>query len=103
MLLKAGTQLKSPVSSVEVVVIRAPAADVDVTCGGVPMVTSDTLVPGDQKALDSNDADGPKLGKRYANEEIGIECLCTKAGPGQLAIDGVPLGLKNAKPLPSSD
>jgi hypothetical protein len=29
--------------------------------------------------------------------------LCTKAGAGSLALDGRALGLKEAKPLPSSD
>ena len=36
-------------------------------------------------------------------EERGLELLCTKAGAGSLTLDGAPLGLKSAKPLPSSD
>ena len=43
------------------------------------------------------------LGKRYSDESIGIELLCTKSGLGSLAVDGVPLGQKDAKPLPASD
>lgn len=43
------------------------------------------------------------LGKRYSDEATGIELLCTKGGPGQLACDGRPLVVKAAKPLPSSD
>ena len=35
--------------------------------------------------------------------DSGIELLCTKAGEGSLSLDGAPLPLKEAKPLPSSD
>ncbi|HEV7864070.1 MAG TPA: hypothetical protein VGR20_15265 [Acidimicrobiia bacterium] len=48
--------------------------------------------------------DGPTLlGKRYADEALGLELLCTKAGAGGLFVNGAPLGRKEAKPLPSSD
>ena len=43
------------------------------------------------------------IGKRYVEESSGLEVLCTKSGQGQLALDGVALVLKTAKPLPSSD
>ncbi len=45
----------------------------------------------------------PCSGKRYADEEVGIELLCTKAGQGSLWLNGVPMVLKQAKALPSSD
>lgn len=32
-----------------------------------------------------------------------MEVLCTKPGQGTLALNGVPLPLKAAKPLPASD
>jgi len=35
--------------------------------------------------------------------DAGIELLCTKAGGGALFLNGEPLRLKEAKPLPSSD
>jgi hypothetical protein len=47
--------------------------------------------------------DGTLLGKRYADEDLGVEVLCTKAGTGTLALDGTPLPIKAAKPLPASD
>jgi hypothetical protein len=47
--------------------------------------------------------DGSQLGKRYADDEFGVELLCTKAGQGTLAVNGRPLPLKAAKPLPASD
>lgn len=46
---------------------------------------------------------GTLLGKRYTDVATGIEVLCTKAGTGTLSLDGRPLDLKEAKPLPSSD
>ncbi|KLL95143.1 hypothetical protein NJ76_29595 [Rhodococcus sp. IITR03] len=43
------------------------------------------------------------LGKRYTDAEGTVELLCTTPGTGALAVDGVPLSLKTAKPLPASD
>jgi len=48
-------------------------------------------------------ADGTVLGKRYVDEEVGVELLCSKAGQGTLAVGERSLVLKNAKPLPTSD
>jgi hypothetical protein len=98
---KAGTRLKSAVCETQVVVVRAPAGEVELTCGGVAMVTLDTEVT--DGALDAAQAEGTLLGKRYAEEEVGIELLCTKAGQGSLWLNGVPMVLKQAKALPSSD
>ena len=100
MVVKPGMQLRSTVSSVEVVVVRAPAGDIELTCGGSPMVPSADVPPG---TGDADGTEGPALGKRYADEESGLELLCTKAGAGQLALDGSVLAVKGAKPLPSSD
>ena len=54
-------------------------------------------------ALNPAHADGTLLGKRYGDEDLGLEILCTKAGEGSLSIGNVPLPVKGAKPLPSSD
>lgn len=53
--------------------------------------------------LDSALAGGTQMGKRYADDESGIELLCTKAGDGTVTLDGTPIELKGAKPLPASD
>jgi hypothetical protein len=53
--------------------------------------------------LDPNLAGGTTLGKRYVDESSGLEVLCTKAGTGTLTLDGTPLTLQGAKPLPASD
>ena len=44
-----------------------------------------------------------ELGRRYLCEVCGTEVLCTKPGPGDLQCCGKEMGLKQAKPLPSSD
>jgi hypothetical protein len=51
----------------------------------------------------SIEGDGTLLGKRYADEELGLELLCSQAGEGALTIGDQPLLIKGAKPLPSSD
>jgi hypothetical protein len=98
---KAGTRLRSVVSDAEVIVIRAPAADVELTCGGAPMVEGGDDSP--RQSPQSGDDGSVVLGKRYVDEYDTIEVLCTKPGEGTLALGGRPLGLKSAKPLPSSD
>ena len=63
---------------------------------------------GDEVMFVVNDvADAARIGldlaDAYADDELGIELLCTRAGHGALTVDGRALGLKGAKPLPSSD
>jgi hypothetical protein len=84
-----------------VVVVKAPKGDVDLRCGGHAMGAIGTDAAG--ATLDVNHSAGTQMGKRYADEEIGIELLCTKAGDGSLSIGDQALLLKDAKPLPSSD
>jgi hypothetical protein len=99
--LKAGVQLKSAVSTTEVVVVRAPKDEVTLTCGGAPMLGRDEESSG--AAIQAGDDGSSLLGKRYVDETSEIEVLCTKPGDGTLAVDGRALELKSAKPLPSSD
>jgi hypothetical protein len=99
--IKAGTRLKSAVSDAEVVVIRAPEGAATIECGGRPMRALDDDSAREEIAGDPGE--GTNLGKRYVDEELGVELLCTKAGEGSLSVDGKPLVLKGAKPLPSSD
>jgi hypothetical protein len=82
-----------------VVVVRAPAAELDLRCGGAPM----PIEPDERSAADPQLSNGSLIGKRYVDEEHGIEVLCTKSGVGTLSIAGTPLRRKDAKPLPSSD
>lgn len=96
--MKPGSKLKSAVCDTEVMVIRG--SDVVVECGGKPMVDEKPATPGD---LDPAFAEGTKMGKRYVDAAGTVELLCVKAGKGSLAIGGVALQTKDAKPLPSSD
>jgi hypothetical protein len=102
MQLKPGTRLRSAVCSTEVVVVRAPATTVELECGGAPMIPSTNDRPAGA-SLDPARADGTLIGKRYVDDALGLELLCTKPGDGSLTIGGVALALKDAKPLPSSD
>lgn len=101
MRLRPGQKLRSAVCEAQVVVVRAPATDVEVGCGGSPLLADDQA--SDRATLDASLGDGPLLGKRYVDEELGLEFLCTRAGSGALTVDGRPLVAKGAKPLPSSD
>jgi hypothetical protein len=100
--LKPGTRWASQVCDTEVVVVRGAKEPVSLECGGHPMVpVGDAGAPGLE--LDPVFAGGSLIGKRFAQPDDGVELLVTKAGAGTLAIDGVALPLKSAKPLPSSD
>jgi len=100
--LKAGSRWRSAVCDTEVVVVRAPAGAVELECGGHPMVPLDAERP-EGLSLKEDFAGGTLLGKRYAVADAGLELLCTKPGQGSLTLAGEPIGLKEAKPLPSSD
>ncbi len=101
MQVKVGGRFRSVTGATEVVVVKAPAGEVDLRCGGHPMVPL-----GEEVSAAEPEAgfDAPtEIGKRYASEEAGIELLCTKAGVGALSLGTDPLPVKGAKPLPSSD
>ncbi len=99
---KTGSRIRSAVCNTEAMVIAAPDADVEITCGEVPMIAIGEEPPAG--AAISPDANkGTALGKRYVNEAGDLELLCTKPGEGSLGSDGTLLTLKEAKPLPSSD
>lgn len=98
--IKPGLRLRSVVSDAEVVIVRSASADVEITCGGQPMVAIDDAQGKTGEPADEGEV---QLGKRYVDDEAGLEVLCTKAGKGELAVGGRALNLKGAKPLPSSD
>lgn len=98
--LKPGSRLRSTVCGTEVIVTRAPTGDVAVACGGVAMVPVGDVASAEADALLLG---GTLLGKRYVDEDRGLELLCTAAGEGTLTLDGRELTIKGAKPLPSSD
>jgi len=94
--------MRSAVCATEVMVVAAPADDVEVECGGVPMINIGDDPPAGV-SLSADAAAGTALGKRYVSEAGDLELLCTKPGEGSLGVGGALLSLKEAKPLPSSD
>ncbi|AZG45488.1 hypothetical protein [Gordonia insulae] len=98
MSLKIGSRLYSATCDAEVIVIAVSATDATVTCGGVPMASSAT-----PSKVASSEAGGAVIGKRYESIDHGLELLVTKAGTGTLAVDGVPMTVKDPKRLPASD
>ncbi|MEU9346645.1 hypothetical protein AB0D74_36120 [Streptomyces sp. NPDC048278] len=103
---RVGQMLASTVDTTAVIVVRCPDQELEIGCGGAAMVeggghgnaagaAAGTTGPGPTA--------GSLLGKRYADDDLGVELLCTKAGPGTLTVNGVPLPMKSAKPLPASD
>ncbi|MEW6476634.1 MAG: hypothetical protein AB1679_30605 [Actinomycetota bacterium] len=101
MQLKPGVRLRSTTCSTEVVVVRASEADVDLRCGGAPMVGLNDQPTG--QPIAAGHADGTALGKRYVDDDGSLELLCIKAGVGSLSVGDRPMLFKEAKPLPSSD
>jgi len=102
MMVTPGLRLSSAVCTTEIIVVRAPAAEVDLRCGGVTLLDHGAGSPGHRVPEPGMDT-GTLLGKRYADPDLGLEVLCTKAGSGTLAVGGSPLPVKSATPLPSSD
>lgn len=106
MKLKVGQTLRSAVDSTSVVIVRAPQADVTLTCAGAPMFDPSTdTAPGDglEHPPDPAHMKGTLLGKRYTDADCTIELLCIKGGDGSLAVNGRELLVMRAKQLPSSD
>lgn len=102
MQLKPGNRLFSAVCATELIVVRAPAGDVEITIGGVAPVASAADRNASAAVLDGHGG-GTSMGKRYVDDDDTIELLCTKQGDGVPAVGGTPLFLKESKPLPASD
>lgn len=98
--LKTGSRLKSQVDDTQLVVVRAPAVDIDLRIGGHPPTD---LAGTPEAGLIAEPGEGTLLGKRYTREQDDLELLITKAGTGDLVVDGVLLHVKDSKPLPASD
>ena len=98
--LKPGARLFSSVCSTEMIVVKDPGGEVEVTIGGVPATTS---MPERSGEVVEGHGGGASIGKRYVDGAGSVELLCSKSGDGVPAINGELLYLKEAKPLPSSD
>jgi hypothetical protein len=102
--LSAGSRLKSQVCTTQIIVIKAPGSDVELTCGGRKMVDINLDVSADSGQSVAAPFDlGSELGKRYVTPDGAVELLVTQAGSGSLAVDETPLEFKAARLLPASD
>lgn len=100
---KVGSTLLSTVDDTAVVIVRWSAGPAQLTCGGALMVDKAGYEGATGGQVDAAHAAGSQLGKRYVAPDGSVELLCVKPGPASLALDGVPLTTKTAKPLPASD
>ena len=96
---KPGTKLSSTVCKTQIMALRVPAEELDITCGGAPMQVGEPAELG----TPSGENNGTLVGKRYTDEEETMEFLCTRGGDGSVCVNGVALDIKAAKKLPSSD
>jgi hypothetical protein len=101
-ILRSGLRLKSSVCSTEIVVVRPGNGEIDLRCGGQPVLPFDGE-PSSEATIDPTFSAGTLMGKRYADEATGLEVLVTKSGKGSLSIGNVVLPLQQAKALPASD
>ena len=98
--LKPGSRFTSSVCTTQVIVVKG-AGEVDLRCGGAPMLAAGAAADGGLPAEEASG--GTLMGKRYVDPDETVEVLCTKPGDGSLGIGDALLDLKEAKPLPASD
>lgn len=84
-MLRAGDRLRSRVDSTELLVVRAPAMDVAIRCGGQPMDVQDFKL-----VTDAADAESERgnFGRRYRATGADLEVLVTKGGHAELSTHG---------------
>jgi len=98
--LKPGSRFTSSVCTTQVIVVKG-AGEVDLRCGGAPMLAARAAADGGLPAEGASG--GTLMGKRYVDSDETVEVLCTKPGNGSLGVGDALLDLKEAKPLPASD
>ena len=96
---KPGTKLSSTVCKTQIMALRVPAEELEISCGGAPMQVGDPAELGDMSGENS----GTLVGKRYTDADETMEFLCTRGGEGSITIEGYVIDIKAAKKLPSSD
>lgn len=97
---KPGTKLTSTVCKTQIMVLRVPNEELDIWCGGMPMMVGE---PGELGRISPDHLGGTLVGKRYTNKSETMEFLCTRGGDGRVAVNGTLLDIKQARQLPSSD
>jgi hypothetical protein len=100
--MRIGMRLKSTVCTTEIIVVRTSKEDLDLRCGGSPMVPLDAKI-GEFAGPAATFASGTMLGKRYVAGDFGLEVICSSAGAGSLSVGDQPLEVMKPRLLPSSD
>lgn len=96
---KPGTKLTSTVCKTQIMVLRVPNEELDISCGGAPMQVGEPESLGEMRGENS----GTLVGKRYTDADETMEFLCTRGGDGSVGVAGYVIDVKAAKKLPSSD
>lgn len=101
MVLKTGMRLRSQIDATELIVVKPPAGEELLLCGGHPMVELGRDLA---EGLVAEPGAGTQIGKRYTSSaDASFEVLVTRAGASDLKLGEVTLVRKEAKPLPASD
>lgn len=98
--MKVGSRLYSQVCDGQFMVVKCQG-DEEISCGGSPLSEEEATAASSSPTAEF--AESTLIGKRYTNAEGTVELLCVKGGEGSLSEGTQPMGLKDAKPLPSSD
>jgi hypothetical protein len=99
MSLQVGKRLRSQNSTCEVIVIRGTEGDSALMCAAAEMLEAGPA----PEASAVNGGLAIEVGKRYVDDEAGLEVLCVKPGAGPLTLVGRELTIKAPKSLPASD
>lgn len=101
MQLTPGARLHSAVCDGQLVVVRAPADDVDLRFGGVPVTdVGDGIAPLSPRPDRMGET---PMGKRYTDVDRVLEVLVTHTGQTLLSLGDDLLIRKDTKKLPASD
>lgn len=102
MQVRSGRRYVSAVCATSIVVVKGPPTDIDLRCGGTTMLPAGESL-GSRPGLAEGYDQGTLIGKRYWDEQTGLEVVCTMGGPGSLSLGGRVLPERPPQPLPSSD
>lgn len=102
MQVRSGQRYISAVCTTSIVVVKGPPTEIDLWCGGTSMLQAGAKVDSRSGPTAGYDQ-GTLLGKRYWDEQTGLEVVCTTAGAGSLSLGDRVLPERPAQPLPSSD
>lgn len=83
-MLRAGDRLRSRIDTTELLVVRAPATDVTIRCGGQPMDVQQI-----ELVTDSADAHSERgnFGRRYRAADADLEVLVIGGGHADLSTE----------------